>query len=57
LAASKTVTALLGLAFRVGLAGLAGAGLPVVAHAQEGHRTDLVNRLSLRVCADPANMP
>ena len=27
------------------------------APAAEGHRTDLVNRLSLRVCADPANMP
>jgi quinoprotein dehydrogenase-associated probable ABC transporter substrate-binding protein len=25
--------------------------------AAEGHRSDLVNRLSLRVCADPANMP
>jgi quinoprotein dehydrogenase-associated probable ABC transporter substrate-binding protein len=27
------------------------------ARAGEGHRIDLVNRLSLRVCADPANMP
>jgi len=27
------------------------------ARAAEGHRSDLVNRLSLRVCADPANMP
>jgi quinoprotein dehydrogenase-associated probable ABC transporter substrate-binding protein len=36
---------------------LLGAALAVPAHAAEGHRTDLVNRLSLRVCADPANMP
>ncbi len=27
------------------------------AHAVEGHRSDLVNRKVLRVCADPANMP
>jgi quinoprotein dehydrogenase-associated probable ABC transporter substrate-binding protein len=27
------------------------------ARAAEGHRSDLVNRLALRVCADPANMP
>jgi quinoprotein dehydrogenase-associated probable ABC transporter substrate-binding protein len=32
--------------------GPAGAAL-----AAEGHRTDLVNHLSLRVCADPANLP
>jgi quinoprotein dehydrogenase-associated probable ABC transporter substrate-binding protein len=39
---------------------LAGAGLlssSIPTHAAEGHRSDLVNRLSLRVCADPANMP
>jgi quinoprotein dehydrogenase-associated probable ABC transporter substrate-binding protein len=36
---------------------LLGATLAVPAHAAEGHRSDLVNRLSLRVCADPANMP
>jgi quinoprotein dehydrogenase-associated probable ABC transporter substrate-binding protein len=33
------------------------APLAAPAHAAEGHRSDLVNRLSLRVCADPANMP
>jgi quinoprotein dehydrogenase-associated probable ABC transporter substrate-binding protein len=39
------------------LGALAGA-LPVLpALAAEGHRTDLVNRLVLRVCADPANLP
>ncbi len=27
------------------------------AHAVEGHRSDLVNRKVLRVCADPANIP
>jgi quinoprotein dehydrogenase-associated probable ABC transporter substrate-binding protein len=35
---------------------LAEAGVPVLA-AGEGSRADLVNRLSLRVCADPANLP
>jgi quinoprotein dehydrogenase-associated probable ABC transporter substrate-binding protein len=39
------------------LAVLLGATLAAPADAAEGHRTDLVNRLSLRVCADPANMP
>jgi quinoprotein dehydrogenase-associated probable ABC transporter substrate-binding protein len=50
--------------FFAALAGLlAGAslavagGIAVAVHAAEGHRSDLVNRLSLRVCADPANMP
>ncbi|HEX6001722.1 MAG TPA: substrate-binding domain-containing protein [Hyphomicrobiaceae bacterium] len=28
-----------------------------VAQGHEGHRVDLVNRLSLRVCADPSNLP
>jgi quinoprotein dehydrogenase-associated probable ABC transporter substrate-binding protein len=32
-------------------------GIAAAVHAAEGHRSDLVNRLSLRVCADPANMP
>jgi quinoprotein dehydrogenase-associated probable ABC transporter substrate-binding protein len=36
---------------------VAGAGLAVSVRAEEGHRSDLVNRLALRVCADPANMP
>ncbi len=36
---------------------IAGALPAPLAHAAEGHRSDLVNRLSLRVCADPANMP
>jgi quinoprotein dehydrogenase-associated probable ABC transporter substrate-binding protein len=35
----------------------AGALVTPPARAAEGHRTDLVNRLSLRVCADPANLP
>jgi quinoprotein dehydrogenase-associated probable ABC transporter substrate-binding protein len=40
------------------LLGLLAAVLPAQpAPAAEGHRSDLVNRLSLRVCADPANMP
>ncbi len=30
---------------------------PSAAFAVEGHRSDLVNRKVLRVCADPANMP
>jgi quinoprotein dehydrogenase-associated probable ABC transporter substrate-binding protein len=36
---------------------LLGAGLAICAHAAGGQQVDLVNRLSLRVCADPANMP
>jgi quinoprotein dehydrogenase-associated probable ABC transporter substrate-binding protein len=49
LARSSIGVALLGI--------LAGAfALPLV-QAAEGHRIDLVNRLSLRVCADPANLP
>ncbi len=36
---------------------LAGVLPTLPARAAEGHRTDLVNRLSLRVCADPANLP
>ena len=47
--ADRSIAALLGV--------LLGAALAVPAHAAEGHRSDLVNRLSLRVCADPANMP
>lgn len=31
--------------------------LTVSAFAVEGHRSDLVNRQVLRVCADPANLP
>jgi quinoprotein dehydrogenase-associated probable ABC transporter substrate-binding protein len=51
---SRGTAALLGvLAAAMGMAGIAGG----LARAAEGHRTDLVNRLSLRVCADPANMP
>jgi quinoprotein dehydrogenase-associated probable ABC transporter substrate-binding protein len=50
---SSGIGALLGvLVAATGLVGVAG-----LARAAEGHRTDLVNRLSLRVCADPANMP
>ena len=49
LAPSRRIAALASL--------LVGAGLAVSAYAAEGHRSDLVNRLSLRVCADPANMP
>lgn len=56
MAASRTNAA---LKIAVELLGVAIAGaLPApLAHAAEGHRSDLVNRLSLRVCADPANMP
>jgi quinoprotein dehydrogenase-associated probable ABC transporter substrate-binding protein len=39
------------------LGALAGALPALPALAAEGHRTDLVNRLVLRVCADPANLP
>ncbi len=39
----------------VALLGL--SGLAQTAKAVEGHRSDLVNRQVLRVCADPANMP
>jgi len=39
------------------LLALLGAGWDAPARAGEGQRVDLVNRLSLRVCADPANMP
>jgi quinoprotein dehydrogenase-associated probable ABC transporter substrate-binding protein len=50
---SRGIAALLGfLVAATGAAGVAG-----LARAAEGHRADLVNRLSLRVCADPANMP
>lgn len=45
----STAAALLGI--------LLGACLAARAHAAEGQRVDLVNRLVLRVCADPANMP
>jgi quinoprotein dehydrogenase-associated probable ABC transporter substrate-binding protein len=48
-AANSSAAALLGL--------LVGAALASPAHAAEGQRIDLVSRLSLRVCADPANMP
>jgi quinoprotein dehydrogenase-associated probable ABC transporter substrate-binding protein len=49
LVTNKSVAALLGAALAV-LLGPA-------AFAAEGSRVDLVNRLSLRVCADPANLP
>lgn len=39
------------------LGGLVLFSLLGTAHAVEGHRSDLVNRKVLRVCADPANMP
>jgi quinoprotein dehydrogenase-associated probable ABC transporter substrate-binding protein len=45
----RTAAALLGVALSLPPA--------LTAHAAEGHRSDLVNRLALRVCADPANMP
>jgi quinoprotein dehydrogenase-associated probable ABC transporter substrate-binding protein len=45
----RIAAALLGIAV--------GALMAPPARAAEGHRSDLVNRLSLRVCADPANMP
>jgi quinoprotein dehydrogenase-associated probable ABC transporter substrate-binding protein len=48
-ASSGSAAALLGV--------LIVAGVTASARAAEGHRADLVNRLSLRVCADPANMP
>jgi quinoprotein dehydrogenase-associated probable ABC transporter substrate-binding protein len=55
LAQSRT-TGLLKIA--AALAGVVLAGLSAPpASAAEGHRSDLVNRLSLRVCSDPANMP
>jgi quinoprotein dehydrogenase-associated probable ABC transporter substrate-binding protein len=47
--ASRIAGALLGVA--------AAALVATPARAAEGHHSDLVNRLSLRVCADPANMP
>jgi quinoprotein dehydrogenase-associated probable ABC transporter substrate-binding protein len=44
--------------FALLIAGLLGlSGLAQTAYAVEGHRSDLVNRQVLRVCADPANMP
>src|SRR4029078_4995380 len=46
---TKAVVAIGGVAFCGFLAGSA--------FAVEGHRSDLVNRQVLRVCADPANMP
>jgi quinoprotein dehydrogenase-associated probable ABC transporter substrate-binding protein len=52
LAADRSIAALLSVLIGTGVAGAMG-----LAHAAEGHRADLVNRLSLRVCADPANMP
>ena len=48
-APSRSVAALLSV--------LVSACLAIPAQAAEGQRVDLVNRLSLRVCADPANMP
>jgi quinoprotein dehydrogenase-associated probable ABC transporter substrate-binding protein len=36
---------------------LLGAGLLLPTHGAEAQRVDLVSRTSLRVCADPANMP
>ena len=54
--AQSRATALLKIA--TALLGVVAAALSAPpASAAEGHRTDLVNRLSLRVCADPANMP
>lgn len=49
LAPSRIAATLLSLIFSASAVDLA--------HAVEGHRADLVDRLSLRVCADPANMP
>ncbi|HEY1247191.1 MAG TPA: substrate-binding domain-containing protein [Hyphomicrobiaceae bacterium] len=49
MAADRSIAALLSV--------LIGTGMAASVRAAEGHRTDLVNRLSLRVCADPANMP
>jgi quinoprotein dehydrogenase-associated probable ABC transporter substrate-binding protein len=54
LAASRRITTAIGAALLGVFTGVV-AGSP--AHPAEGHRTDLVNRLSLRVCADPANLP
>jgi len=48
------VTRLVGLLLAA--AGLSGVGSHA-AFAVEGHRSDLVNRNVLRVCADPSNMP
>ena len=50
LAASRSAAAAL-------LSVLLSAGLATYARPAEGQRVDLVNRMSLRVCADPANMP
>ena len=36
---------------------LVAASLALPGRAEEGRRSDLVDRMSLRVCADPANMP
>jgi quinoprotein dehydrogenase-associated probable ABC transporter substrate-binding protein len=53
LAPSRGTTA---LKIAAALLGVAICALPP-ASAGEGHRIDLVDRFSLRVCADPANMP
>lgn len=49
------------LAVKLGVILAAAVGLIGASHqpaaAVEGHRSDLVNRRVLRVCADPANMP
>jgi quinoprotein dehydrogenase-associated probable ABC transporter substrate-binding protein len=50
LAPSKRIPVLLGLL-------LVAASLALPGRAEEGRRSDLVDRMSLRVCADPANMP
>ena len=54
--APSRATAVLKIA--AALLGVAVCALPApAARAGEGQRIDLVNRLSLRVCADPANLP
>src|SRR5262245_22426957 len=54
---SMTKLALAGRSLATLLSILLSMGVVASARAAEGHRIDLVNRLSLRVCADPANMP
>lgn len=49
--------ALVTISLAVALGTALGGALPTSAYAAEGVRVDLVDRTSLRVCADPANMP
>src|SRR5262245_20770414 len=55
LAPSRTAGAMRIIAALLGIA--VGTLAAPAARAAEGHRSDLVNRLALRECAYPANMP